>query len=97
MKFGTRKRSYYGINEHFEEVFNAVRECETTFAYSSFVSALVIEEASQSNPDKAKQRLDAIASFSVIKNTPEAECYVLRNSRDIVPRSGMGAGWRSWS
>ncbi|VFN07310.1 MAG: L-fuculose-phosphate aldolase, partial [Candidatus Kentron sp. G] len=24
-------------------------------------------------------------------------CYVLRNSRDIVPRSGMGAGWRSWS
>ncbi|VFN07126.1 MAG: hypothetical protein BECKG1743E_GA0114224_111391, partial [Candidatus Kentron sp. G] len=24
-------------------------------------------------------------------------CYVLRNSRDIAPRSGMGAGWRSWS
>nr|VFJ60686.1 MAG: hypothetical protein BECKDK2373B_GA0170837_109416 [Candidatus Kentron sp. DK] len=31
----TRKRSLYGVNEHFEEVFNAVRGCEATFAYSS--------------------------------------------------------------
>nr|VFJ67796.1 MAG: Uncharacterized conserved protein [Candidatus Kentron sp. DK]VFJ68355.1 MAG: Uncharacterized conserved protein [Candidatus Kentron sp. DK] len=31
----TRKRSLYGINEHFEEAFNAVRGCEATFAYSS--------------------------------------------------------------
>ncbi|VFN05610.1 MAG: hypothetical protein BECKG1743D_GA0114223_107433, partial [Candidatus Kentron sp. G] len=30
-----KKRSYYGINEHFEHIFNAVRECEATFAYSS--------------------------------------------------------------
>ena len=43
MKFGTRKRSYYGINEHFEEVFNAVRECETTFAYSSLDSGLMAD------------------------------------------------------
>ncbi|VFN06791.1 MAG: hypothetical protein BECKG1743D_GA0114223_109161, partial [Candidatus Kentron sp. G] len=27
----------YGINEHFEHIFNAVRECEATFAYSSTV------------------------------------------------------------
>nr|VFJ51103.1 MAG: general secretion pathway protein D [Candidatus Kentron sp. DK] len=32
----TRKRSLQGINEHFEEVFNAVRGCEATFAYSSW-------------------------------------------------------------
>ncbi|VFM98269.1 MAG: hypothetical protein BECKG1743D_GA0114223_103616 [Candidatus Kentron sp. G] len=24
------------VNEHFEHIFNAVRECEATFAYSSF-------------------------------------------------------------
>ncbi|VFN03287.1 MAG: hypothetical protein BECKG1743D_GA0114223_106522 [Candidatus Kentron sp. G] len=30
-----KKRSYHGINEHFEHIFNAVRECEATFAYSS--------------------------------------------------------------
>nr|VFJ96844.1 MAG: hypothetical protein BECKH772A_GA0070896_1011111 [Candidatus Kentron sp. H]VFJ97437.1 MAG: hypothetical protein BECKH772B_GA0070898_101124 [Candidatus Kentron sp. H]VFK04368.1 MAG: hypothetical protein BECKH772C_GA0070978_1017611 [Candidatus Kentron sp. H] len=41
--------------------------------FEPFVSALVIKEANQGNPDKAKQRLDAIASFTVIKNTPEAE------------------------
>nr|VFJ95950.1 MAG: hypothetical protein BECKLFY1418A_GA0070994_105410 [Candidatus Kentron sp. LFY] len=41
--------------------------------FEPFVSALVIKEASQGNPDKAKQRLDAITSFGVIKNTPETE------------------------
>nr|VFJ47948.1 MAG: hypothetical protein BECKDK2373B_GA0170837_101923 [Candidatus Kentron sp. DK] len=41
--------------------------------FEPFVSALVIKEANRGNPDKARQRLDAIASFGVIKNTPEAE------------------------
>ena len=30
-----KKRSLYGINEHFEDIFNVVRECKMTFAYSS--------------------------------------------------------------
>ncbi|VFM96438.1 MAG: hypothetical protein BECKG1743F_GA0114225_101575 [Candidatus Kentron sp. G] len=36
----TRKQSLYGINEHFEAVFNAVRECEATFAYSSHLDII---------------------------------------------------------
>ena len=35
-----KKRSYYGINEHFEDIFNAVRECKMTFAYSSYVTVI---------------------------------------------------------
>ena len=42
-------------------------------SFIPFVSALVIKEASQGNSDLAKQRLDAIASFDIIKNTAEAE------------------------
>ena len=34
-----KKRSLYGINEHFEDIFNAVRECKMTFAYSSTLLA----------------------------------------------------------
>ena len=33
-----KKRSLYGINEHFEDIFNAVRECKMTFAYSSEIT-----------------------------------------------------------
>ncbi|VFM95284.1 MAG: hypothetical protein BECKG1743D_GA0114223_100552 [Candidatus Kentron sp. G] len=29
------------VNEHFEHIFNAVRECEATFAYSSMNSTLI--------------------------------------------------------
>ncbi|VFN07856.1 MAG: Sulfotransferase family protein, partial [Candidatus Kentron sp. G] len=62
-----------------------------------------IEQAEQwvADLEKANPRLATAHEF--MPRGPEecvfltAHCYVLRNSRDIVPRSGMGAGWRSWS
>nr|VFK18213.1 MAG: PIN domain [Candidatus Kentron sp. LPFa]VFK61606.1 MAG: PIN domain [Candidatus Kentron sp. UNK]VFK70455.1 MAG: PIN domain [Candidatus Kentron sp. UNK] len=53
--------------------------------FRPFVSALVIEEASRGNPDKVKQRLCIIASFHVIKNTPEAESL----ARKIIANGGI--------
>nr|VFJ45867.1 MAG: hypothetical protein BECKDK2373B_GA0170837_101149 [Candidatus Kentron sp. DK] len=33
----SRKRSLHFVAEHFEAIFNAVRECKVSFAYSSCV------------------------------------------------------------
>nr|VFK06639.1 MAG: hypothetical protein BECKFM1743B_GA0114221_100221 [Candidatus Kentron sp. FM]VFK20782.1 MAG: hypothetical protein BECKFM1743B_GA0114221_107283 [Candidatus Kentron sp. FM] len=43
-----KKRSLYGINEHFEDIFNAVRECKMTFAYSSKLRGILFSFEAQS-------------------------------------------------
>lgn len=41
--------------------------------FTPYVSALVLKEAEQGDPNKANQRVIAVKSFSIIKNTVEAE------------------------
>jgi hypothetical protein len=49
------------------------------------VSALVVKEAGQGDPEMSRKRLDAIASCSVLATTPDAE----RLAREILDGHGI--------
>jgi predicted nucleic acid-binding protein len=54
-------------------------------ALEVFVSPLVIEEASQGDPDAAKRRLDVLAVFAVLEITQEAELLANQYLAEVPP------------